>query len=92
MTGLKINVEKSRAIWIGAKRFSNDRLCQHYKLDWGQGPFKNLGVNFSANVNEIWNINTHDIIFFFFFFFFFCRHLLPFPTPFFSHTVLYVAL
>ena len=62
MSGLKLNVEKTKAIWIGAKRFSNDRLCQHYKLDWGQGPFKVLGVNFSANVNGVWNINTHDIM------------------------------
>ena len=31
-------------------------------MDWGQGPIKILGVNFSANVNEIWNINTHDIM------------------------------
>ena len=62
MSGLKLNVEETRTIWIGAKQFSNDRLCQHYKLDWGQGPFKIFGVNFSANVNEIWNINTHDIM------------------------------
>ena len=62
MSGLKLNVEKTRAIWIRNKRFSNDRLCQQYKLDRGQGPFKILGVYFSANVNEIWNINTHDII------------------------------
>ena len=33
MSGLKFNVEKTRAIWVGAKRLSNDRLCQHYKLD-----------------------------------------------------------
>ena len=46
MSGLKLNVEKTRAIWIGAKRFSNDRLCQYYKLDWGQGPFKNLRSKF----------------------------------------------
>ena len=62
MSGLKLNVEKTGAIWLGAKRFSNNKLCYHYKLDWGQGPFKILGVTFSANVNEIWNINTHDIM------------------------------
>ena len=62
ISGLKINVEKTRAIWIGAKLFSNDRLCHHYKLDLGQGPFKMLGVSFSSNVNEISKINTPDIM------------------------------
>ena len=62
MSCLKINVEKGRAIWIGAKRFLDDRLCHHYKLDWGQGPLKMLRVNFSAYLNEIWNINTQGIM------------------------------
>ena len=33
LSGLTIDVEKTRAILIGAKRFSNDRLCHHNKLD-----------------------------------------------------------
>ena len=31
LSGLKINEEKTRAIWIGAKSNSNDKLCNDYK-------------------------------------------------------------
>ena len=31
MSGLKINVEKTKAIWIGAKRFSSESLCNNYQ-------------------------------------------------------------
>ena len=33
-SGLKVNEENPRAIWIGAKSNSNDKLCNDYKLDW----------------------------------------------------------
>ena len=39
MSGLKINVEKTNAIWIGSLSHSDYILCQSYKLDWNQGPF-----------------------------------------------------
>ena len=40
MSGLKINVEKTRAIWIGSLSHSNRQLCREFKLDWSQGAFK----------------------------------------------------
>ena len=40
MSGLKINVEKTRAIWIGSLSHSNKQLCKEYKLDWSHGSFK----------------------------------------------------
>ena len=40
MSGLKINVEKTRAIRIGSLSHSNRQLCREYKLDWSQGAFK----------------------------------------------------
>ena len=45
-SGLQINVEKTRAIWIGSMNKSNRKMCEDYKLDWNQGPFKILGVTF----------------------------------------------
>ena len=42
MSGLKINVEKTRAIWIGSLNNSNRQICREYNLDWTQGPFKIL--------------------------------------------------
>ena len=31
MSGLKINVDKTKAIWIGSMTKSNRKLCQEYK-------------------------------------------------------------
>ena len=62
MSGLKINVEKTRAIWIGALSNSHTRLCRDFNLDWNQGSFKVLGVNFSCNVNDIWDLNYHEVL------------------------------
>ena len=62
MSGLKINVEKTRAIWIGALSNSHTRLWRDFNLDWNQGSFKVLGVNFSCNVNDIWDLNYHEVL------------------------------
>ena len=62
MSGLKINVDKTKAIWIRTKQFSDDKLCSDYKLDWSKGPFKVLGVTFFSNVGNIWNLNTNETL------------------------------
>ena len=46
MSGLKINVDKTRALWIGSSCGSSDKLCEEYALDWSQEPLKILGVTF----------------------------------------------
>ena len=56
MSGIKINVEKTKAIWIGSLSYSNRQICKDYKLDWTQGPFKVLGVTFTAEIYNIWGI------------------------------------
>ena len=55
LSWLKINEEKTRAIWIGAKSNSNIMLCEDYTLDWTQGPVKILRVTFTTNVYDIWD-------------------------------------
>ena len=62
MSGLKINVEKTKAIWIGSSSYSNRQICRDYKLDWTQGPFKILGVTFTAEIYNIWDVNTNEIL------------------------------
>ena len=62
MSGLKINVEKTKAIWKGSLSSSPTRLCHNYTLDWTQGPFKILGVTFSTEIYNIWDLNSIDII------------------------------
>ena len=61
MSGLKLNIEKTRAIWIGSMNKSNRILCNVFKLDWNQGPFKILGVTSIAEVFDIWDKNTTGI-------------------------------
>ena len=50
MSGLKINVDKTRALWIGSLSNSEETLCQEYPLDWSQEPLKALGVVLSPLV------------------------------------------
>ena len=46
MSGLKINVDKTRALWIGSSCGSLETLCEEFALDWSQDPLKILGVTF----------------------------------------------
>ena len=62
MSGLKINVEKTRAIWIGILSNSVTGLCRAFNLDWNQGPFRVLGVNFSSSVNDVWELNYNEVL------------------------------
>ena len=62
MSGLKLNVEKLRAIRIGSRSNSNDRLCTNFDSDWTQGPFKVLGVNFDSDINYIWELNQQEVL------------------------------
>ena len=62
MSGLKINIEKTRAIWIGAHSNSTAQICRNNRLDWSQGPFKILGVTFTTEVFDIWNVNSNEVL------------------------------
>ena len=61
-SGLRINVEKTRKICIGSMNKSDRKMCEDYKLDWNQGPFKILGVTSTPGVFVIWDQNTIDIL------------------------------
>ena len=62
MSGLKINVDKTRALWIGSSCGSSGKLCEEYGLDWSQEPLKILGVTFSPLVFNIWDLNVQEIL------------------------------
>ena len=62
ISGLKINIEKTKAIWIGSCSNSERKICRNYQLDWTQGPFKILGVTFTTEVFDIWDVNTAPYI------------------------------
>ena len=62
MSGLKINVDKTRALWIGSSCGSPETLCNEIALDWSQEPLKILGVTFSPLVFNIWDLNSVEIL------------------------------
>ena len=59
---MKLNIEKTKAFWIGPSSNSEIRICRNHKLDWTQGPFKSLGVTFTTEVFDIWDVNVPHII------------------------------
>ena len=42
MSGLNINVDKAKALWIGSSCGSLETQCEEFALDWSQNPLKNL--------------------------------------------------
>lgn len=65
ISGLKMNKSKTRAVWIGSKRYSTQILCQDQQLHWSHSNFKLLGINFSLCMSSMVDINfkqkIHDI-------------------------------
>ena len=51
-SGLKINLEKTQAIWLGKLKRQTYEICGDLNLNWVKN-FKLLGVNFSVNLEEI---------------------------------------
>lgn len=62
MSGLKINVEKTKAMLIGSLKDSELKLCNEVPLDLTKGQIKKLGVNFKGSVVNIWDINGIEIL------------------------------
>ena len=61
-SGLRMNKEKTKIIWIGRKRFSKFKLNVSQKLDWGCTNFTFLGLHFSVNLDDIYKINYSKTI------------------------------
>ena len=56
-SGCKINLSKSNAIWIGAKKGSQYFPFSEQGLTWKSNQFKALGINFSINTRSLFNLN-----------------------------------
>ena len=57
MSGLKMNVEKTKVIKIGALAGSQMQLCPDYNLVWEEGNFTVLGIEFNIDLKKIVGIN-----------------------------------
>jgi exonuclease III len=56
-SGLRINIDKCTATWIGSKINSNEKLCPHIPLKWSKEPFKILGIIFSTDLQKMCSLN-----------------------------------
>ena len=59
-SGLQVNVEKTKVIWIGSMKGSNYQICRDFNLCWEKGTFTVLGVKFSVNLNDMVKINYDE--------------------------------
>ena len=56
-SGCKLNVAKSEAIWIGSRQGCQSHPFADIGLKWNKSTFKTLGIHFSLNINQLYNLN-----------------------------------
>ena len=59
-SGLKVNSSKTKAVWIGSRKFSGETFNHRLKLDWSQEDFTILGIKFSCNLDTIIDLNFKE--------------------------------
>ena len=52
LSGLKINLTKTKAVWIGSSYNSNEILCPDLNLEWGKD-FELLGIDFDNHLERM---------------------------------------
>ena len=57
ISGLCINMDKTKLIWIGSKKNSKVTFCEEHNLCWDNSEFTVLGVNFPKDLDKITEIN-----------------------------------
>ena len=57
ISGLKVNFEKTKLVWIGSMKYSTRSFKTKWKLSWGEIQFKMLGITFHVNLRNMFNIN-----------------------------------
>ena len=60
VSGLKVNYEKTEAMWIGALKDSTNTMFPEKKIKWSFDKVKALGVWFSAKNENINSINCRE--------------------------------
>ena len=59
-SGLSLNIDKTRVIWIGNMKGSRMKMCGDMHLNPDQGNFTNLGITFSTNLADMIDINYNN--------------------------------
>lgn len=60
ISGLKMNTEKTRALWFGSKINCKMKLCTNWDLNWSQAPLKILGIIYTPQTQKIAKLNFDD--------------------------------
>ena len=62
MSGLKVNTDKTKLIWIGKKRYCKDKFDIGKCLTWGVTEFDLLGVTFAVDLDKMIDLNCSNIV------------------------------
>ena len=57
ISGLNINIDKTKVIWIGSKIHCDEIICPEYDLTWEKNVFTILGIKFSTNLSSMIDLN-----------------------------------
>ena len=60
VSGLKVNFDKTKVVWIGKKKYSSDTIKTRWKLTWMQTQFEMLGIKFDVNLENIIKLNYEN--------------------------------
>ena len=62
ISGLQLNRQKTKALWIGKYRNRDDIICPEAQLSWDKGPVEYLGIKIHSNTDNIKEINYPEKI------------------------------
>ena len=64
MSGLKVNIDKTNAVWIGSNKGRKKGICEHIKVNWvlAENSFRALGIDFNTNLASMVNLNYTKVI------------------------------
>ena len=62
ISGLKLNTEKTKLVWLGKKRHSQDKIETNYKLEWNVTEFRLLGLTFCVDLGNMPSLNFDPLI------------------------------
>ena len=62
LSGLKMNLSKTRMLWIGKKKFCKEKLDCGKSLNWDNSNFSLIGITFDLYLSNIPQINFGNAI------------------------------
>ena len=57
ISGLKVNFDKTKLIWIGSRKYSTRSIKTKWKLTWGEIRLKLLGLEFHVDLDRMIKLN-----------------------------------